>query len=59
MTFTRDTKQASPIEMSRARNGATIAEITTGWLSQTVRGAIAGAVKKKLGLNALTGNNET
>jgi hypothetical protein len=46
------TKQASVIVMLRARNGATIAEImaATGWLSHTVRGAIAGALKKKLGL---------
>ena len=38
--------------MLRARNGVTIAEImdATGWLSKTVRGAIAGALKKKLGL---------
>jgi hypothetical protein len=46
------TKQASLIEMLRARNGASIEEImnATGWLSHTVRGAIAGALKKRLGL---------
>ena len=34
-------------------DGATIVEITKalGWLPHTVRGAIAGALKKKLGLN--------
>ena len=47
------TKQASLIAMLRAPDGATIEEITaaTGWQSHTVRGAIAGALKKKLGLD--------
>ena len=46
------TKQAMLIEMLRAPDGATIAEIVaaTGWQPHTVRGAIAGALKKKLGL---------
>lgn len=46
------TKQAKLIEMLRAERGATIGEITaaTGWQSHTVRGAMAGALKKKLGL---------
>lgn len=46
------TKQAKLIEMLRAEDGATIEEITaaTGWQSHTVRGAMAGAIKKKLGL---------
>lgn len=46
------TKQASLIAMLRAPDGATIEEITaaTGWQAHTVRGAIAGALKKKLGL---------
>ncbi|MFY8193787.1 MAG: DUF3489 domain-containing protein, partial [Novosphingobium sp.] len=46
------TKQAALIAMLRAPDGATIEEITaaTGWQSHTVRGAIAGALKKKLGL---------
>ncbi len=46
------TKQATLIDMLRAPNGATIEEImaTTGWRSHTVRGAMAGALKKKLGL---------
>ncbi len=46
------TKQAMLIEMLRAETGATIDEIVaaTGWQQHTVRGAIAGALKKKLGL---------
>jgi hypothetical protein len=46
------TKQAMLIAMLRALAGATIEEImaTTGWQSHTVRGAMAGALKKKLGL---------
>jgi len=47
------TKQAALIEMLRAPGGATIAEIVaaTGWQAHTARGAIAGALKKKLGLS--------
>ncbi|MCX7559687.1 DUF3489 domain-containing protein [Sulfitobacter sp. F26204] len=46
------TKQATLITMLRASDGATIAEImaATGWQSHTVRGAMSGALKKKLGL---------
>jgi hypothetical protein len=46
------TKQATLIAMLRAPGGATIEEITSaaGWQSHTVRGAMAGALKKKLGL---------
>ena len=46
------TKQATLIAMLRAPEGATIDEIVaaTGWQSHTVRGAMAGALKKKLGL---------
>ena len=47
-----DTKQAQLIAMLRRREGATIAQIVaaTGWQPHTVRGAFAGALKKKLGL---------
>ena len=54
------TKQAKLIAMLRAPNGATIEEITaaTGWQSHTVRGAMAGALKKKLGLEVTSEKNE-
>ena len=47
-----DSKQAQLIEMLKAPKGATIDEIVAafGWQPHTVRGAIAGALKKKLGL---------
>lgn len=46
------TKQATLIAMLRAPDGATIEEImaATNWQSHTVRGAMTGALKKKLGL---------
>ena len=46
------TKQDTLIAMLRAPEGATIDEIVVAldWRSHTVRGAIAGALKKKLGL---------
>jgi len=46
------TKQAKLIEMLRRPEGATIAQIVaaTKWQQHTVRGAISGALKKKLGL---------
>jgi len=46
------TKQALLIDMLKRPEGATIAEIVeaTGWQSHTVRGAMAGALKRKLGL---------
>jgi len=46
------TKQEAVIAMLRAEGRATIAELmaATRWPSHTVRGAMAGALKKKLGL---------
>ena len=40
--------------------GASIVEImvATGWLAHTVRGAIAGALKKRLGLNVSSDTEE-
>jgi len=45
-------KQAVVIDMLRRPEGATIAELVeaTQWLPHTVRGCLAGALKKKLGL---------
>ena len=46
------TKQAVLIELLTRAEGATLAQMTeaTGWQVHTVRGAMAGALKKKLGL---------
>ena len=48
-----NTKQAQMIAMLRRTKGATIEEMATelGWQHHTVRGAMAGALKKKLGLD--------
>jgi hypothetical protein len=48
-----DSKQAQLIAMLKTAKGASIEEIVTafGWQPHTVRGAIAGALKKKLGLD--------
>ena len=48
-----DSKQARLIEMLKRKEGASIEEIVKafGWQPHTVRGAIAGALKKKLGLD--------
>ncbi len=47
-----DSKQSQLIAMLKRPDGATIAEVveTLAWQPHTVRGAIAGALKKKLGL---------
>jgi predicted ArsR family transcriptional regulator len=46
------TKQALMIEMLKRPEGATVEQIAeaTGWQKHTIRGAISGALKKKLGL---------
>ena len=46
------TKQALMIELLRRPEGATVDQIAaaTGWQHHTIRGAISGALKKKLGL---------
>ena len=54
------TKQAKLIEMLRADSGATIDEIATAlqWRSHTIRGAMSGALKKKLGLTITSVKDE-
>ncbi|PHQ98017.1 MAG: hypothetical protein COB39_09535, partial [Marinosulfonomonas sp.] len=46
------TKQARLIEMLKAPDGATISEIVADleWQPHTIRGAMSGALKKRLGL---------
>lgn len=53
-------KQARMIEMLKRPEGATIAQIMheTGWLAHTCRGAMAGALKKKLGLTITSEKSE-
>ena len=52
----KGTKQETLIEMLRAPEGATIAEIAAAldWQPHTARGAMAGALKKKLGLTIIS-----
>jgi len=47
------TKQSILIDQLRRPDGATIADLVkvTGWQAHSVRGAISGALKKKLGLS--------
>jgi len=48
----RQTKQQVLIDMLKREGGATMEQMVeaTGWLAHTVRGAISGALRKKLGL---------
>lgn len=50
------TKQALLIELLMRPEGATIAQLaeTTGWQYHTVRGAISGTLKKRLGLTIIS-----
>ncbi|HHH46064.1 MAG TPA: DUF3489 domain-containing protein [Thiotrichales bacterium] len=47
------TKLATLVDMLRAEGGATCDELAkaTGWQRHTVRGSLAGSVRKRLGLN--------
>ena len=55
------TKQQQMIDLLRRPKGATLAEIVeaTGWQQHTIRGAMAGALKKKLGLTITSEKDET
>jgi hypothetical protein len=55
-----NSKQSQLIEMLKRRDGASIEEIVAKfeWQAHTVRGAIAGALKKKLGLTVLSEKDE-
>ena len=52
------TKLATLVEMLRAEGGATCDELAAAleWRRHTVRGALAGAVRKRLGLNVTARN---
>ncbi|CAA7621907.1 DUF3489 domain-containing protein [Magnetospirillum sp. SS-4] len=54
------TKQEALIAMLKRPEGASIAEIMaeTGWLAHSIRGFIAGTVKKKLGLTVTSEKHE-
>lgn len=55
-----DSKQARLIAMLKEKKGASIDEIVKafGWQPHTVRGAIAGALKKRLGLDVTSEKTE-
>ena len=56
----RDTKLGALIAALRRKKGATIADLmeATGWQAHSVRGAISGALKKKLGLEVTSEKTE-
>jgi hypothetical protein len=53
---TAKTKQKVCLDLLNRREGATVGELeaATGWQQHSVRGFLAGAVKKKLGLTLLS-----
>jgi Protein of unknown function (DUF3489) len=55
-----NTKLASVIALLRAKDGATLEQMTkaTGWQAHSVRGAISGALKKKLGLTVTSAKSD-
>ena len=59
-TVRKDSKQAQLIAMLKRAKGASIAEIVEAfkWQPHTARGVIAGALKKKLGLDVVSEKSE-
>lgn len=59
-TLRTGTKQALLIAMLQRPNGATIAEIVaaTGWQAHSARGALSGALGKKLGLEVVSAKDD-
>ena len=56
----RDSKQAQLIARLRIPPGATISQLMTltGWQAHTVRGAISGVLRKRMGLNVNSANKD-
>jgi hypothetical protein len=54
--ISKQTKQQACIDLLSCQEGATIEELqaATGWQQHSVRGFLAGAVKKKLGLTLVS-----
>ena len=53
------TKSEKIVRLLKRRSGATISELqdVTGWQAHSVRGAIAGTIKKKLGHSVISEKN--
>ena len=56
----RETKQQTLIDLLKRPEGATLDEIVaaTGWQKHTARGAMSGALKKRLGLTITSEKEE-
>ena len=56
-----NSKQAILAELMQRPTGATISELikSTGWQAHSVRGVISGVLRKKLGLNVVSGKTES
>lgn len=56
-----DTKLSMLVVMLRHKRGASIDQLAkaTGWQKHSVRGAISGALKKRLGLNVVAEKSDT